>query len=136
MNRTNYSAKREAIYNAICSTKTHPDAEWIYNKVKTDFQNISLGTVYRNLVMLRNDGKIQSLGVVNGCERFDGNIHQHSHFICNKCGRIIDISRNFASYINNLSELVQNELSVNVKGHDLSFYGECDLCGKSHQELC
>lgn len=128
MNRTNYSAKREAIYNAICSTKIHPDAEWIYNKVKADFPNISLGTVYRNLVMLRNEGKIISLGVVEGCERFDGNVREHSHFICTKCGRIIDVSRNFAIHISNLDELVQNELGVKVESHDLAFYGKCDLC--------
>lgn len=128
MNRTNYSAKREAIYSAICSTTTHPDAEWIYNKVRADFPNISLGTVYRNLVMLRNEGKIISLGVVKGCERFDGNVHEHSHFICTECGRIIDVSRNFAVHISNLDELVQKELGVKVESHDLAFYGKCDLC--------
>lgn len=128
MNRTNYSAKREAIYNAICSTKTHPDAEWVYNNVKKDFPNISLGTVYRNLVMLKDEGKIQSVGVVNGCERFDGNVFEHSHFICRKCGRIIDVSKSFAVYINKLDEFVQNELGVNIEGHNLDFYGDCDLC--------
>ena len=128
MNRTNYSAKREAIYSTICSTTTHPDAEWIYNKVRADFPNISLGTVYRNLVMLRNEGKIISLGVVKGCERFDGNVREHSHFICTECGRIIDVSRNFAVHISNLDELVQKELGVKVESHDLAFYGKCDLC--------
>lgn len=128
MNRTNYSAKREAIYNAICSTEIHPDAEWVYNNVKKDFSNISLGTVYRNLVMLKDEGKIQSVGVVNGCERFDGNVCEHSHFICRKCGRIIDISKSFVAYINKLDEFVQNELGVNIEGFDLAFYGDCDLC--------
>lgn len=134
MNRTNYSAKREAIYRAICSTKTHPDAEWIYNKVRIDFPNISLGTVYRNLVMLRNEGKIISLGVVKGCERFDGNVNEHSHFICTECGRIIDVSRSFALHISNLDELVQKELGVKVESHDLAFYGKCDLCRDGREE--
>lgn len=128
MNRTNYSAKREAIYNIICSTKIHPDADWIYNEVRKDFPSISLGTVYRNLITLRNDGKIKSLGVIKGCERFDADLHQHSHFICNKCGRVIDVGRNFVVHINSLDELVQNELGVTVCSHDLAFYGECNLC--------
>lgn len=128
MNRTNYSEKREAVYRAICSTKTHPDAEWIYQRVKTEFPNISLGTVYRNITTLRNEGKIISLGVVKGCERFDGDVSEHSHFICTECGRIIDIERSFALRLTELEELARNELKAEIHGHSLVFYGRCGEC--------
>lgn len=128
MNRTNYSQKREAIYETIASTKTHPDAEWIYQKVKEIYPTISLGTVYRNLVQLRNDGKIKSVGVVKGCERFDANVGPHSHFICKKCGRIIDIGGLFSIHTSRLDEIVRNELGFDADSHELIFYGRCDLC--------
>lgn len=128
MNRTNYSPKREAIYKTISSTKIHPDAEWIYSEVKKSYPNISLGTVYRNLVQLRNDGKIKSLGVVKGCERFDADISPHSHFICNECGRIIDVGGLFSIHTKRLEDIVRQELKLDVESHDLVFYGKCDFC--------
>lgn len=134
MNRINYSAKREAIYKILRSTDTHPDADWVYNEVKKEFPNISLGTVYRNIVMLKNEGKLKSLGVVKGCERFEANLHPHAHFLCNRCGRIIDVGKSFAVHIDHLNELVEKELSAVVEGHDLAFFGVCDLCINDSEE--
>ena len=51
---------------------THPD--------------LSLGTVYRNLLLFQQQGVIQSVGVVNGQERFDADTTPHSHFVCTTCG--------------------------------------------------
>lgn len=128
MSRINYSPKREAIYKVISSTNLHPDAEWIYCEVKKSYPNISLGTVYRNLVQLRNDGKIRSLGVVNGCERFDADISPHSHFICNVCGRIIDVGGLFSIHTKRLDEIVCQEMGLEIESHALVFYGRCNSC--------
>ena len=80
-----YSKKREAILNAIRSTTCHPSAEWIYQTLKPTHPDLSLGTVYRNLVFFQQQGQVQSVGVVNGQERFDGNTAPHSHFVCTNC---------------------------------------------------
>ncbi len=82
--RQNYSRKREAIYQAICSTDTHPTADWIYQNLKPVYSDLSLGTVYRNINRFKEEGRIISVGVVNGQERLDGNTVPHSHFICKK----------------------------------------------------
>ena len=84
--RQNYSRKREAILDTLRSTKTHPTAEWVYLQLKSQYPDLSLGTVYRNLSQFKEDGTIVSLGVVNGQEHFDGDISPHSHFICSHCG--------------------------------------------------
>ncbi len=126
--RTNYSPKREAIYEIIASTKSHPDAEWIYSEVQKTYPGISLGTVYRNLVHLQNSGKIRSLGVVKGCERFDADMSPHSHFVCNVCGRIIDVGDLFSNYTRRLDKIVEEELNADVESHDLVFYGTCESC--------
>lgn len=128
MTRTNYSLKREAIYNVLASTKTHPDAEWIYSEVRKYFPNISLGTVYRNLVLLKNEGKVRSLGVVKGCERFDADTSPHAHFICDNCGRVIDVSNIFSIHTNRLDEIVEKDLNLRVERHDIVFYGTCQAC--------
>ena len=51
-----YSKKREAILEAMRSTLEHPSAEWIYAKLKPEFPDLSLGTVYRNLAFFRAVG--------------------------------------------------------------------------------
>ena len=92
MERTvRYSKKREAILTAIRGTDCHPSAEWVYQQLKPLHPDLSLGTVYRNLTFFQKSGQIQSVGVVQGQERFDGIVTPHSHFICNCCGTVMDL---------------------------------------------
>lgn len=66
------SRKRDAILACVCSTDTHPTAEWVYTQ-PAGYPGSLLGTVYRNLAMFRREGIIGSAGVVNGLERYDRN---------------------------------------------------------------
>lgn len=86
----NYSRQREAILSVLRSTDTHPTASWVYNKVKEQIPNISLGTVYRNLAELQKNGEIISLSVGDGHEHFDGDNSAHIHLHCRICGKIYD----------------------------------------------
>ena len=61
-----YSRKREAILETIRSTKCHPTAQWVYEQLKPRIPDLSLGTVYRNISLFRQEGKLVSVGVVNG----------------------------------------------------------------------
>ena len=58
-----YSAKREAILQVLRGTDTHPTAEWVFQQLKPQFPDLSLGTVYRNLAAFRQDGTLISVGV-------------------------------------------------------------------------
>ena len=86
-----HSKKRDAILACIRQTKCHPTADWIYQQLKPEIPDLSLGTVYRNIAMFREEGTIQSIGVVNGLEHFDGTTEPHTHFICTGCGRVLDL---------------------------------------------
>ena len=83
--KRNFSAKREAIYKLLVSAKNHPTAEWVYESLKPEIPDLSLGTVYRNISVFREMGLIKSIGIFNGQERFDADMSQHSHFICTEC---------------------------------------------------
>ena len=52
---------------------------------------LTLATVYRNLNQLNAQGLIRRVGTVNGQERYDGRTCPHSHFICNRCGCVVDL---------------------------------------------
>lgn len=85
------SKKRDAILSCLCSTDTHPSAEWIYHRLKPQIPDLSLATVYRNLALFQREGRIISVGVVQNLERFDANVHPHAHFICTQCGCVLDL---------------------------------------------
>ena len=86
-----FSRKREALYNALRATTVHPTAEWLYAALRPEYPDLSLGTVYRNLKKFCAEGKARSVGVINGQEHFDGDTSAHSHFVCDCCGRVLDI---------------------------------------------
>ena len=85
-----YSLQREIIKEIVCSTKSHPTADWIYSEAKKKIHNISLGTVYRNLKRLEEIGSIKPIHDDN-IIKYDGNTKEHHHLKCTECGKLIDI---------------------------------------------
>jgi Fe2+ or Zn2+ uptake regulation protein len=83
--------QRDLILKTLRGTKSHPTADWIYEKVKKEIPNISLGTVYRNLSTLKEMGEILELNYGSKYSRFDGNPQNHYHFVCTECGRVFDV---------------------------------------------
>lgn len=126
--RQNYSRKREAIYEAICGTDIHPTADWIYQTLKPVYPDLSLGTVYRNISRFKEEGKIVSVGVVNGQERLDGNTVPHSHFICKVCGRVLDVGSDGVITDGHLDQSIAKRYGCQVDFHDLVFHGTCSHC--------
>jgi len=128
-----HSRKRDAILECICSTDTHPTAEWVYARLKPEIPDLSLGTVYRNIGMFRQEGRIASVGVVNGLERYDGNTMPHVHFICENCGAVLDIDAIEVPL--ELREAAERATGGRVTGCSLSFSGLCKACKSSDSSL-
>ena len=82
--------QRLEIYRALMETDTHPAAETVYNQVRDRLPTISLDTVYRTLATLADIGAISRMDVAGERARFDGDITPHQHFVCDRCGRILD----------------------------------------------
>ena len=85
------SRQREAIKEFLMSRKDHPTAEVVYEFVSKDFPNISLGTVYRNLSFLVDNGMAIKVPCEDGSVHFDGNVEPHYHFQCMECGSVLDL---------------------------------------------
>ena len=83
--------KRNAILSCLRQTDQHPSAEMLYQMLQEDHPDISLATVYRNLALFKSQGMIQSIGTVDGIERFDGNTAPHVHFVCGSCSSVLDL---------------------------------------------
>ena len=119
------SAVRNSIYEYLCGTKEHPSAEMIYNDLKGDNPNLSLGTVYRNLKQLEEIGKIIRVTNVNNHERYDANCEDHVHFVCERCGRVIDIMDADMEAVKLACNLTAG---VKIKRMQLVIEGTCEFC--------
>lgn len=122
------SKKRQAIYDALRATKEHPSAEQLYTMVKPDYPDLSLGTIYRNLSVLEQDGLVIDVGQVSGEARYDACMDDHAHFICSKCGAVIDLDLNADSVP--AYAVVENSLGSHVDSYSLSYRGLCKNCLK------
>ena len=121
--------KAHAIREILLASYDHPSVEEIYRRLKPDIPDLSLGTVYRNLALFREEGKAMSVATVAGQERFDGRTHPHAHFICEKCGRVDDVDAVLPE------TLVTGEMPGEVRPRALTFNGICRCCAADdHKE--
>lgn len=119
------SKQREAILRVLKSTTSHPTTDWIYEQVRKELPRISLGTVYRNLKLLTQEGSILQLDFAGTPSRFEANTQPHSHFLCEQCGRIFDVAEPVHKEID---KRVAQETGLNVLNHRLEFSGVCKDC--------
>jgi len=124
----NYSKQREFILESV-NTLDHPTAEAVYSYVKEKMPLVSLGTVYRNLNQLADKGIIQRIKISDGSDIFDHTLTPHGHFICAKCGKVIDIDYN-DKHIKEFEK--QNSLIVN--NYSFELHGLCNQCIKKNNK--
>lgn len=81
--------QRMVIFQEVAGMDCHPDAETVYRAVRSRLPMVSLDTVYRTLWLLQDLGLVRVLGARDRV-RFDGNTRPHHHFVCRKCGAMLD----------------------------------------------
>ncbi len=126
METRKHSRKREEILRVLRSTKSHPDAAWVFDRLRASIPDLSLGTVYRNLALFKRDGTILSVGTFDGVEHFDADLLPHDHFVCRRCKRILDLPPLDRA----LDREAEKRTGASVESHALVFYGLCAECKK------
>jgi len=121
------SGQRDRILEVLKNTGSHPTADWIYTQLKSEFPKLSPGTVYRNLGILQEMGKIKKIRYGSTFDRFEANLSNHYHLICENCNSITDIKLPACKDILNKAEELSN-FSINY--HQIEFYGICSSCSK------
>ena len=117
--------QREAVLSIIRHTDSHPTADWVYDEVRKVIPNISKGTIYRNLKILRELGNVAELNFSGTVSRYDGRQENHYHFRCEKCQSIFDLDE---PVIHELDERVARKSGFRVLYHQLEFRGLCHNC--------
>lgn len=126
------SKQREAILSYIQSQKSHPTAGEIYSRLRETIQNLSLGTVYRNLALLEEEGRIQMLSFDDQPARYDGVIQQHYHCVCQECGRVMDMDD--MPVQDDWNNQANEHFAGEIRSHQAVFYGICPECLKNNKD--
>jgi Fur family ferric uptake transcriptional regulator len=119
--------QRMVILEELQRVKSHLSADEIYDIVRKRLPRISLGTVYRNLDMLSELGKIQKLELGGTIKRFDWNPNKHYHIRCLQCGRVDDAP---VAPLTRIEDELYGSTVYEIVGHRLEFIGLCPECSK------
>jgi Fur family transcriptional regulator, peroxide stress response regulator len=105
----------------------HPTAERIYDRVRRVLPSISLGTVYRNLQRLVQEGKIGAAQLGARSLHYDPTATPHDHFVCRSCGRVEDLIVDAPEPLHDPARRAGHD----VVSHTLVLYGQCRTCRES-----
>lgn len=121
-----YSTRQlEQVFQALQGDSTHPFADEIHWRVRKKLPRISLATVYRNLHRLVADGKIRTVLLGERVVRYDPETSDHDHFVCERCGRVIDLFLGPDRRIH--LPALANDGHVETT-HSLTVHGTCRVC--------
>lgn len=119
--------QRAVIMEILRQGGSHPTAEAVYHEARKSLPNISLGTVYRNLNFLREQGMVREIRTNSeSSSLFEGKCSPHAHFHCTKCQAVFDIP--LPHCLEELEWKQKPEIST-VKSLDLHVVGACRGCG-------
>jgi Fur family peroxide stress response transcriptional regulator len=119
---------REAILKVLINTRSHPTADDIYDEVREKIPNISKGTVYRNLKVLQEMGRVRELNLDGTKSRFEVAIASHYHFRCENCSRVLDLD---VPIHTELDREIAKQTGLRISHHQLEFSGLCHDCQSS-----
>jgi Fur family transcriptional regulator, peroxide stress response regulator len=117
--------QRLEIVRELAGAKDHPDAEAILRRVRRRLPMLSPDTVYRTLDVLAGHGLVARIPMPRA-NRFDPDLTPHHHFVCSRCGRVVDVG------VDALGPLPPTPEALEGIGHvdsvHLQVWGVCDEC--------
>ena len=125
-----YSKQRASIKDYLMHTTSHPTADTVYLHIKEEFPNISLGTVYRNLNLLCENGQLLKVPIPGASDRFDHTLGDHAHAYCEVCGSVADV---LPQALPMLQEALKGGCGFQVHQMNLVLEGVCPECQKKMQ---
>jgi Fur family peroxide stress response transcriptional regulator len=119
------SRQRERMLQILRSTESHPTASWLYARLRREFPSLSLGTVYRNIGILIEQGLIKKIASGSTFDRLDANIEPHYHFVCEVCGAFHDLQIPPGGV---LTRRMKVPRGFSITSHVIELHGVCAKC--------
>ena len=119
------TTQRQIILEELTKLKDNPTAIEVYEMVRKRLPRVSLGTVYRNLDLMADNGMILKIEVGGTQKRFEALTKPHYHIRCSCCGKVEDID---IPVIDDLIKVAAKSSLYQIQGHRVEFTGVCPDC--------
>jgi Fur family ferric uptake transcriptional regulator len=117
--------QRDVILRVLRNLQSHPTADELYHAVRKQVPRISLGTVYRNLDVLCEQGLACRLEIGGGQRRYDAGMCPHLHGRCVRCDNVIDLPAETAPPV---EIKLPDDLGFQLTEYRLELFGICRSC--------
>jgi Fe2+ or Zn2+ uptake regulation protein len=116
--------QRQCIFRLLHDNIEHPTADAVYAAAVAEMPSISLRTVYQTLNDLATMGEINALDLGTGSGRFDPNVDDHHHLVCEVCGTVRDVEIDISALV--LPARARQGFAVDAT--EVVFRGRCPAC--------
>lgn len=114
--------QKKLVLDIIENSHKHPTAEEVFFEARQQMPNIALGTVYRNLNSLVDEGFVRRITLSGTPDRFDKKKCDHDHLVCQKCGKLKDV------FLNGIADEIKINSGNEIISYELNAYYICDSC--------
>ena len=121
--------QKELVLNAVRTLKKHATADEVYSFIANEHPSVGKGTVYRNLNILADEGKVRKVEISDGPDRFDFTLTEHYHVKCIKCGDVSDVDM---VKLSDLKKKIKDDHGIEFLGYDILFRGICPKCKENN----
>jgi Fur family transcriptional regulator, peroxide stress response regulator len=115
--------QRMMILRLLKGDTSHPNAEGIFNKVRVEYPNISLKTVYNTLDLLNESHIIQELAIESRIKRYCPNPVPHHHLFCTSCKKVVDVFQDIPVRLEK-----KQFMGFRIDSNQITFRGVCPDC--------
>ncbi|HVE99577.1 MAG TPA: transcriptional repressor [Mycobacteriales bacterium] len=120
--------QRRAVLDVLQASADHPTAQDVFSRVSRAMPGIGFATVYRALGRLVETGQARELSLGDSAARYDANVIDHDHLVCDECGRAVDLDPALTARV---LDQVAAASGFAVSGYDLQFRGQCPQCRRT-----
>ncbi len=114
------SVLRIAVLEHLMHTKAHPTIEEIYHTLHPKMPTLSKTSVYNITKLLTEKGLLKAITIDEKQIRYDADVSMHGHFLCERCGRVLDFS------LTGISDGALDGFSIHTK--EVYYSGVCKSC--------
>lgn len=114
--------QRELIIQILKSNDRHLTADEIFFLAKLQMPSIAMATIYNNLNAMNDAGLIRRLHIDGVADCFDKIMEPHDHLLCDKCGKITNIT------LPSLCDTLENAVGSEIESYELTVHYVCPEC--------
>ncbi len=111
--------QRFFVLEHLLTRPDHATVEELWTALNKRHARASRATVYNTLHALVQAGLIREFTLDGKAARYDANLEQHHHFVCDRCGAVEDVE---------WFDVPAAQGAGNVRTYEVILRGECSRC--------